>query len=153
MKHFERPLAAFAQDELLGADDADGAGRVLQTPAAFELLDGALVRLHASAAARGADWRNLDIAGLQASVASARAGFAEKVRAMRRAFRLVYAVQAWMASQGHQGIDAAAAAGDLHPRLAMMKKAMDNTLGRDVKYFGMMIRYAEQQSNSAESNC
>jgi hypothetical protein len=142
MKHFERPLCAFVHDELLLTDAFSATHSALQTPSTFELLDELLIRLHASSAARGSDWRNLDVAGFSQSVSSARRSFADKARGLRHAFRAAQTVQAWMAKQGYHGIDAAAAAKDLHPRLTMMKKTMNSVLGRDIKYLGMMIGYA-----------
>jgi origin recognition complex subunit 3 len=126
MKHFTRPLALFAGREEVEPDE--------------ELLHVLLVRTQALSAARGTSWANASSTQLLDTVDAARTNFGQRATRAREAYAMAWAVYGWFFSHGYKVLEDGGWR-DAHPRLTLMRKILECTLVRDVKYWGMMIGY------------
>jgi hypothetical protein len=132
MKHFDQPLAPLI-DPTFGTEH-------LETEP--ELIHDLLVRVQALPASQGASWANVSSAELLNAVSSARLNFAMRTRGTREAYALAWRVYSWFFAQGYKVLEDGGR-NHAHPRMTVMRKVLECTLLRDVKYWGMMVGYVE----------
>jgi hypothetical protein len=127
---------------------------MLQSPEWFDTLHALLIRTHAATSQSlslstsspvSTSWSNTTIPSLMDTLSSAHRNFRTKSHGVREAYGCVWVVSAWMRAQGYKVLSADDAESarrrgrEAYPRLMMMRKVLDSTIARDVKYLGMMI--------------
>jgi hypothetical protein len=139
MKHFEEPLALFADDESFACSSPGRVEELLSSSSSFAFLDSLLARILSVQGSGKLEFADASIPNLFKSVSTAREIFYSQLLGLQRAYRCLRLIQTWLANHGYKSSATATVGGTAPPAVEVMIDVLTGKAEKEVKYIALAI--------------